>query len=70
MKKSYLKPTTAKQSTWIDMLLQQTVPVSGGTTEGQLIKERQEREEEDFEQDVEMGIILGEFEEAKYGDLW
>ena len=69
MKKVYLKPKMARQSTWVDMPLLQTVPVSGGTTTGQLTKERQEFEEE-FEQDVEVGIILGEFEESKYGDLW
>lgn len=70
MKKSYLQPTTAKQSAWIDMPLLVNVPVSGGTTDDQLIKEHQEREEESEREDVEMGIILGEFEEPKYGDLW
>ena len=69
MKKEYLKPRMARQSALIDMPLLQTVPVSGGTTTGQLTKERQEFEEE-FEQDVEVGIILGEFEESEYGNLW
>ena len=70
MKKVYLQPRMANQSAWVDMPLLQTVPVSGGTTTGQLTKDRQEDDYESFEEDVEVGIILGEFEEPKYGDLW
>lgn len=68
-KKQYIHPEMARQSAWIDLPLLQTIPVSNGTTTGQITKERHEFEEE-FEQDVEIGVITGEFEESEYGNLW
>jgi len=69
MKRKYIKPDMGNLSIWIEMPLLQTIPVSNGTTNSQIAKERHELEE-DFEEDVEIGIILGEFEESEYGNLW
>ena len=67
MKKEYIHPEMGRMSAWVDMPLLQTLPVSGGTTTGQLTKERIEEEEE---MDEAMIMMLRDIEVGNTDDLW
>lgn len=66
MKKQYIHPLVDENNIGIEMLLQQ-LPVSDGTTSGQLSKERIEDEEEN---DEEIIMLLRDIEEGNAGNLW